>query len=142
MLLIFIKNQIKRLIYPNSIIVIKYNNQKITDEFINSVIIFIFLLFLILSMLLSITGLDFITQFQGRLVQYQMLVLIRRYYRPMAIIKAFLINLNGFYLWNAFRRLELFAVLVLFFLLFGEINMEIYKKKVYLKLASFTLTNV
>ena len=68
MLLIFIKNQIKRLIYPNSIIVIKYNNQKITDEFINSVIIFIFsflFLFLILSMLLSITGLDFITSISG-----------------------------------------------------------------------------
>ena len=68
MLLVFIKNQIKRLIYPNSIIVTKYNNQKITDEFINSVIIFIFsflFLFLILSMLLSITGLDFITSISG-----------------------------------------------------------------------------
>ena len=49
MLLIFIKNQIKRLIYPNSIIVIKYNNQKITDEFINSVIIFLFSLFYFFS---------------------------------------------------------------------------------------------
>ena len=42
MLLIFLKNQIKKLIYPNSIIISKYNNQKISDNFINSVIIFIF----------------------------------------------------------------------------------------------------
>ena len=42
MLLIFLKNQIKRIISPNSVIISKYNNQKISDEFINSVIIFIF----------------------------------------------------------------------------------------------------
>ena len=62
MLFIFLKNQIKKLIYPNSIFIVKYNNQKISDNFINSVIIFIFsylFLFMILSILLSITGLDF-----------------------------------------------------------------------------------
>ena len=42
MLLIFLKNQIKRLISPNSVIITRYNNQKISDNFINSVIIFIF----------------------------------------------------------------------------------------------------
>ena len=42
MLVIFLKNQIKKLFYPNSIIINKYNNQKISDEFINSVIVFIF----------------------------------------------------------------------------------------------------
>ena len=43
MLLIFLKkNQIKKLISPNSVIITKYNNQKISDDFINSVIIFIF----------------------------------------------------------------------------------------------------
>ena len=42
MLFIFLINQIKKLIYPNSIIITKYNNQKISDNFINSVIIFIF----------------------------------------------------------------------------------------------------
>ena len=41
MLLIFLKNQIK-IISPNSVIITKYNNQKISDSFINSVIIFIF----------------------------------------------------------------------------------------------------
>ena len=45
MLLIFLKNQIKKIISPNSVIITKYNNQKISDNFINSVIIFIFLFY-------------------------------------------------------------------------------------------------
>ena len=68
MLFIFLKNQIKKLIYPNSIIISKYNNQKISDSFINSVIIFIFsflFIFLIIAMLLSISGLDFLTAISG-----------------------------------------------------------------------------
>ena len=68
MLIIFIKNQIKKLISPNSIVVHNYNNQKIEDNFINSVIIFIFsylFLFLIIAMILSITGLDFLSAISG-----------------------------------------------------------------------------
>ena len=42
MLLIFLKNQIKKLISPNSVIITKYNNHKISDDFIRFVIIFIF----------------------------------------------------------------------------------------------------
>ena len=61
-------NQIKKLVSPNSVIINKYNNQKISDNFINSVIIFIFsflFIFLIIAMLLSISGLDFITSISG-----------------------------------------------------------------------------
>ena len=57
MLLIFLKNQIKKLISPNSVIVVKYNKQKISDNFIKSVITFIFsflFIFLILAVLLSL----------------------------------------------------------------------------------------
>tara|TARA_B100000427_G_C15185009_1_gene453382 strand:- start:1 stop:513 length:513 start_codon:yes stop_codon:yes gene_type:complete len=67
-LLIFVSNQIKKLIYPNSVFIINYNKQKIEDSFINSVIIFIFsylFLFLIIAMLLSITGLDFLSAISG-----------------------------------------------------------------------------
>ena len=67
MLLIFLKNQVKKLIYPNSVILTKYN-QKISDDFIRSVIIFIFsflFIFLIIAMLLSISGLDFVTSISG-----------------------------------------------------------------------------
>ena len=68
MLVIFLKNQIKKLFYPNSVIINKYNNQKISDEFINSVIVFIFsflFIFFIIAMLLSISGLDFLTAISG-----------------------------------------------------------------------------
>ena len=68
MLFIFLKNQIKRLFYPNSVIISKYNNQKISDEFISSVIVFIFsflFIFFIIAMLLSISGLDFLTAISG-----------------------------------------------------------------------------
>ena len=67
-LFIFIKNQIKKLIYPNRILVLNYNKEKIEDSFINSVIIFIFsylFLFLIIAMLLSISGLDFLSAVSG-----------------------------------------------------------------------------
>ena len=67
-LFLFIGNQIKKLIYPNSIFIINYNKKKIEDNFINSVIIFIFsylFLFLIISMLLSISGLDFLSAISG-----------------------------------------------------------------------------
>jgi len=67
-LVLFIKNQIRKLIYPNRVFVLNYNNQKIEDGFINSVIVFIFsylFLFLIIAMLLSITGLDFLSAVSG-----------------------------------------------------------------------------
>ena len=120
MLLLFIKNQIKRLIYPNSIIVIKYNNQKITDEFINSVIIFIFsflFLFLILSMLLSITGLDFITSISGAASAISNvgpglgdIIGPNGNYKSIPDQAKWLLSFG-----MLLGRLELFAVLVLFF---------------------------
>ena len=42
MLFVFLINQIKKLIHPNSIIINKYNNQKISNKFINSILVFIF----------------------------------------------------------------------------------------------------
>ena len=67
-LFIFIGNQIKKLIYPNSILIINYNDKKLEDGFINSVIIFIFsylFLFFLIAMLLSISGLDFLSAISG-----------------------------------------------------------------------------
>ena len=68
LLFLFINNQIKKLIYPNSIFILKYNNQKITDNYMNSVIIFIFaylFIFVLMAMSLSITGLDFLSAISG-----------------------------------------------------------------------------
>ena len=68
MLFVFLGNQIKKFISPNSVIISKYNNQRITDDYINSVIVFIFsflFIFFIIAMLLSISGLDFLTSISG-----------------------------------------------------------------------------
>jgi len=67
-LFLFLKNQIKKIIYPNSVFVLNYNKQKIEDGFINSVIVFIFsylFIFLMIAILLSITGLDFLSAISG-----------------------------------------------------------------------------
>ena len=64
----YTKSNKKKLIYPNRVIVLNYNKEKIEESFINSVIIFIFsylFLFLIISMLLSISGLDFLSAVSG-----------------------------------------------------------------------------
>ena len=64
----FVINQLKRFIYPRGIFVIKYENNTVNDKFLASIISFIFLyiiIFFILTALLSITGLDFITSISG-----------------------------------------------------------------------------
>jgi len=63
-LYLFILNQLKKIIYPNGIFVIKYDQGSVDDKFIASIISFIyfyFVIFFILAALLSLTGLDFIT---------------------------------------------------------------------------------
>ena len=65
---IFILNQIKKFVYPRGIFSIKYNNEKINDPFIYSIITFVFLyffIFFILSALLSLNGLDFVSAISG-----------------------------------------------------------------------------
>ena len=64
----FILNQIKKLVYPHGIFSMKYNNEKISNSFIYSIITFIFLyffIFFILAILLSLNGLDFVTAISG-----------------------------------------------------------------------------
>jgi len=65
---VFIVTQIKKLVYPHGIFLLKYNNEKISNKFIYSIITFIFLyfcIFFILSAILSLNGLDFITALSG-----------------------------------------------------------------------------
>ncbi len=120
MLLIFLKNQIKKLISPNSIIIIKYNNQKIYDSFINSVIIFIFtflFIFLIIAMLLSVSGLDFITSISGAASSISNvgpglgdMIGPNGNYKEIPDLSKWILSFG-----MLLGRLELFAVLVLFF---------------------------
>ena len=65
---LFIVNQVKKLVYPRGVFSIKYNNEKISNSFIYSLIAFIFLyffIFFILAAMLSLNGLDFITAISG-----------------------------------------------------------------------------
>ena len=120
MLLIFLKDQIKKLIYPNSVIIAKYNNQKISDDFIKSVIIFIFtflFIFLIIAMLLSISGLDFITSISGAASSISNvgpglgdLIGPNGNYKDLPDLSKWILSAG-----MLLGRLELFAVLVLFF---------------------------
>jgi trk system potassium uptake protein TrkH len=120
MLLIFLKNQVKKLIYPNSVIITKYNNQKISDDFIRSVIIFIFsflFIFLIIAMLLSISGLDFVTSISGAASSISNVGPgLGKIIGPDGNYKS-LPDLSKWILATGMLlgRLELFAVLVLFF---------------------------
>ena len=60
----FFSNQIKKIIYPHGIFNIKYEKQNIDEKFMSSIISFIylyFIIFFIVTALLSIDGLDFIT---------------------------------------------------------------------------------
>ena len=120
MLLIFFKNQIQKLISPNSVIITKYNNQKISDTFINSVIIFIFtflFIFLIIAMLLSISGLDFITSISGAASSISNvgpglgdIIGPNGNYKDIPNLSKWILSAG-----MLLGRLELFAVLVLFF---------------------------
>ena len=120
MLFLFLKNHIKKLISPNSIILTKYNNQKISDEFINSVIIFIFsflFIFLIIAMLLSISGLDFLTAISGAASAISNVgpglgevIGPNGNYKAIPDISKWILSIG-----MLLGRLELFAVLVLFF---------------------------
>ena len=120
MLLLFLKNQIKKLVSPNSVILIKYNNHRISDDFIKSVIIFIFtflFIFLIIAMLLSISGLDFITSISGAASSISNvgpglgdLIGPNGNYKNIPDLSKWILSAG-----MLLGRLELFAVLVLFF---------------------------
>ena len=64
----FMLMQIKKLVYPRGVFSVKYKGEKINDTFIYSVITFIFLyffIFFVLAALLVLNGLDFITAISG-----------------------------------------------------------------------------
>ncbi len=64
----FISNQLKKIIYPRGVFIIKYGKNNIDDKFMSSIISFIYLyiiIFFVITALLSISGLDFLTSISG-----------------------------------------------------------------------------
>ena len=120
LLFLFINNQIKKLIYPNSIFILKYNKKKITDDYMNSVIIFIFaylFIFILTAMLLSITGLDFLSSISGAATSISNvgpglgeLIGPNGNFKSVPEVSKWILSFG-----MLLGRLELFTVLILFF---------------------------
>jgi trk system potassium uptake protein TrkH len=67
-LYLFVANQLKKIIYPKGVFILKYDQNPIDNKFISSIISFIYMylvIFFILTALLSLTGLDFVTSISG-----------------------------------------------------------------------------
>ena len=67
-LYVFLLNQLKKIIYPRGIFIIKYDENNVDDKFMASIISFIYLyiiIFFLITALLSLSGLDFITSISG-----------------------------------------------------------------------------
>ncbi len=67
-LYLFIVNQLKKIIYPRGVFIIKYDKNSVDDKFMASIISFIFLylvIFFVITALLSLSGLDFVTSISG-----------------------------------------------------------------------------
>ena len=117
---IFIKNQIKKIIYPRGIFPITYNSQKINEKFMSSIISFIFLYFLIffiISILLSLTGLNFITSISGAATAISNvgpglgeIIGPNGSFKDIPIFSKWVLSIG-----MLLGRLEIFALLVLFF---------------------------
>ena len=120
LLFLFLNNQIKKIIYPNNVFVLKYNNQKITDNYMNSVIIFVFaylFIFVLTSMLLSITGLDFLSAISGAATSISNvgpglgeMIGPNGNFKSVPEVSKWILSFG-----MLLGRLELFAVLILFF---------------------------
>ena len=120
LLFLFLNNQIKKLIYPNSVFIVKYNDQKITDNYMNSIIIFIFaylFIFILTAMLLSVTGLDFLSAISGAATSISNvgpglgeMIGPNGNFKSIPEISKWILSFG-----MLLGRLELFAVLILFF---------------------------
>ena len=120
LLFLFLNNQIKKLIYPNNVFILKYNNQKVTDNYMNSVIIFVFaylFIFILTAMLLSVTGLDFLSAISGAATSIANvgpglgeMIGPNGNFKSIPEVSKWILSFS-----MLLGRLELFAVLILFF---------------------------
>ena len=64
----FVSNQLRKTIYPKGIFILKYDQNAVDNKFVASIISFIYMylvIFFVITALLSLTGLDFITSISG-----------------------------------------------------------------------------
>ena len=119
-LYLFLKNQLKKMIYPRGIFVLKYDNNNVNEKFMASIIAFIYLyiiIFFIIAALLSLTGLDFTTSISGAATSISNvgpglgeLIGPNGNFSQLPDFSKWVLSLG-----MLLGRLELFAILVLFF---------------------------
>jgi trk system potassium uptake protein TrkH len=115
----FVSNQIKKIIYPKGIFVLKYNQNPVDNKFVASIISFIYMylvIFFIISALLSLSGLDFITSISGAATSISnvgpglgSIIGPNGNFSSLPDISKWILSLG-----MILGRLELFAILVLF----------------------------
>ena len=115
----FVGNQLKKIIYPKGIFVLKYDKNPIDDKFVSSIISFIYMyliIFFIITALLSLTGLDFITSISGAATSISnvgpglgSIIGPNGNFSSLPDISKWILTLG-----MILGRLELFAILVLF----------------------------
>jgi len=115
----FFKNQLKKIIYPKGIFVLKYDKNAVDEKFVSSVISFIYMyliIFFVITALLSLTGLDFITSISGAATSISnvgpglgSIIGPNGNFSTLPDISKWILTLG-----MILGRLELFAILVLF----------------------------
>ncbi len=115
----FISNQLKKIIFPKGIFILKYNQNPVDDKFVASIISFIYMylvIFFIISALLSLTGLDFITSISGAATSISnvgpglgSIIGPNGNFSSLPDVSKWILSLG-----MILGRLELFAILVLF----------------------------
>ncbi len=115
----FVSNQLKKIIYPKGIFVMKYDQNPVDNKFIASIISFIymyFVIFFIITALLSLTGLDLITSISGAATSISnvgpglgSIIGPNGNFSSLPVISKWILSFG-----MILGRLELFAILVLF----------------------------
>ena len=115
----FIVNQLKKIIYPKGIFILKYDQNPVDNKFISSIISFIYLylvIFFTITALLSLSGLDFITAISGAATSISnvgpglgSIIGPNGNFSSLPDISKWILSLG-----MILGRLELFAILVLF----------------------------
>ena len=115
----FVSNQLKKFIYPKGIFILKYDQNPIDNKFIASIISFIYMylvIFFLITALLSLTGLDFITSISGAATSISnvgpglgSIIGPNGNFSSLPDVSKWILSLG-----MILGRLELFAILVLF----------------------------
>ncbi len=118
-LYLFLINQLKKIIYPRGIFIIKYDNNNVDDKFMASIISFIYLyilIFFLIAALLSLSGLDFVTAVSGAATSISNvgpglgeIIGPNGNFSQLPVISKWILSIG-----MILGRLELFAILVLF----------------------------